>query len=155
MLIARNDYNTYSGTDMIATLNIPGSPPKVFGELSSISYSIYREKYPVKTLGRITPKGFTRGTRTITGMLAFTVFDRSIVYRCMEEIRAKGYRILMDEMPMFDVTISMANEYGSKSKLTIYGITTYTEGKVMNVSSISTENAYEFYALDIDPLDKI
>jgi hypothetical protein len=147
--------SSYSGTDMVCTINIPGKGPIVFGELSSISYSIYREKVPVRSLGRISMKGYTRGMRTISGILTFTVFDESIVYRCMEELRKQGYRILMDEMPLFDITITMANEYGSQSMLTLYGVTTYTEGKVMSVDEIMTQNVYEFYALDIDPLSKI
>lgn len=147
--------SSYSGTDMVCTINIPGKGPIVFGELSSISYSIYREKVPVRSLGRISMKGYTRGMRTISGILTFTVFDESIVYRCMEELRKQGYRILMDEMPLFDITITMANEYGSQSMLTLYGVTTYTEGKVMSVDEIMTQNVYEFYALDIDPLSKV
>lgn len=148
-------YNTYSGTDMVAAINVPNKGPIIFGELSQISYSIYREKYPVRSLGRISPKGFTRGARTITGILGFTVFDESIVYRCMKEIRDLGYKILMDEMPLFDVIITAANEFGSKSTMTIYGITTYSEGKVLSVDAITTENVYEFYALDIAPLTRM
>jgi hypothetical protein len=148
-------FTSYGGTDMVATLNIPGQGPVVFGELSTISYSVFREKYPVRALGRHTMKGFTRGARTITGILSFTVFDETIVYRAMEEVAAQGYRMLMDEMPMFDVTISMANEYGQRSKMTIYGITTYTEGKVLSANNLLIENTYEFYALDIDPLTRI
>jgi hypothetical protein len=151
----QHTFNSYSGTDMVATLNIPGKGPIVFGELSSISYSVFREKYPVRALGRISMKGFTRGMRTITGILSFTVFDETIVYKAMEEVAKQGYKMLMDEMPMFDVTITMANEFGTRSKLTIYGITTYTEGKVLSINSTTTENVYEFYALDIDPLTKI
>jgi hypothetical protein len=146
---------SYAGNDMVATLNIPGKGPLVFGNLSSISYSVYRAKYPVLALGRVTPKGFTRGMRTVSGIMQFTDFDETIVYRCLEEIREMGYKVLMDEMPMFDVTISMANEFGSKSKMTIYGITTYTEGKVMGINSMFTESVYEFYALDIDPLTRV
>jgi hypothetical protein len=150
-----NHQTSYSGTDMICTINIPGKGPVVFGELSSISYSIYREKVPVRALGRVSMKGYTRGMRTISGILTFTVFEESIVYRCMEELRELGYRILMDEMPLFDITISMANEFGSQSMLTLYGVTTYTEGKVMSVDDIMTQNVYEFYALDIDPLSRL
>jgi hypothetical protein len=145
---------SYSGTDMVCTINVPGKGPIVFGELSQISYSVFREKVPVRALGRVSMKGYTRGMRTITGILAFAVFDESIVYRCMQEIKQAGYRMLMDEMPLFDVTISMANEFGARSKMSIYGISTYTEGMVMSVDDIVTHNVYEFYALDIDPMQR-
>jgi len=148
-------FTSYSGSDIVATINIPGKGPQVFGELSSISFSIFREKYPVRALGRISMKGFTRGMRTITGVMSFTMFDESIVLQAMEEVRKMGYNMMMDEMPMFDITISMANEFGSKSKQTIYGITTYTEGMSLSINSMLTENVYEFYALDIDPMRKV
>ncbi|MBO3794271.1 virion structural protein [Bacillus subtilis] len=147
-------FTTYSGTDMVCSINVPNVGPVVFGELSQISYSVYREKVPVRTLGRISMKGYTRGMRTITGILGFTTFDESIVYRCLKDIKDAGYRMLMDEMPQFDVTISMANEFGAKSKMSIYGVSTYTEGMVMSVDDIMTQNVYEFYARDIDPMQR-
>lgn len=146
---------SYGGADMLCSINVPGKGPIVFGELSSISYSVFREKFPVRTIGRTTMKGYTRGMRTITGILAFTVFDESIVYRCMDDIRKAGYRMLMDEMPMFDITISMANEFGSKSKMSLYGISTYTEGMNLGIDNMITNNVYEFYALDIDPIHRL
>lgn len=148
-------HSSYAGSDMVATLTIPGKAPMVFGELSNISYSVFREKYPVRTLGRHTMKGFTRGMRTITGIMSFTMFDESIVLQAMDDVKKMGYKMLMDEMPMFDVTISMANEFGSRSRQTIYGITTYTEGMALSINNLTTENVYEFYALDIDPMTKI
>ena len=145
---------SYAGTDMVCSINVPGKGPIIFGELSQISYSVFREKVPVRALGRTSMKGYTRGMRTITGIMGFTMFDESIVYRCMEEIKALGYRMLMDEMPLFDVTISMANEYGSRSKMSIYGVSTYTEGTMMGINDLVTQNVYEFYALDIDPMHR-
>lgn len=148
------NFNSYTGADMVCSINVPGKGPVVFGELSSLSYSVYREKYPVRALGRVSMKGFTRGMRTITGVLGFTVFDESIVYRCMSDIKEAGYRMLMDEMPLFDITISMANEYSAQSSLSIYGVSTYTEGMVLSIDDIFTQNVYEFYALDIDPIQR-
>lgn len=155
LLGIKETFNTYSGTDMLATITIPGKEPIVFGELSQLSYSIYREKVPIRTLGRITPKGYTRGLRTISGIMIFSIFDRSIVYECMKELHREGYRILMDEMPTFDVTITMANEFGHWSIMTLYGITTYSEGKMMGVDTLGIQNAYEFYAIDIDPMRRL
>jgi hypothetical protein len=147
-------FTSYAGTDMVCTVNVPGQGPVVFGELSQISYSVFREKVPVRALGRVSMKGYTRGMRTITGILGFTVFDESIVYRAMESIRQQGYRMLMDEMPLFDITISMANEFGAQSKMSIYGVSTYTEGMNLGVNDIMTQTAYEFYALDVDPMQR-
>ncbi|PFV35841.1 MULTISPECIES: hypothetical protein [Bacillus cereus group] len=150
----QKNFNSYTGADMVCSINVPGRGPVVFGELSSLSYSIFREKYPVRALGRVSMKGFTRGMRTISGVLGFTVFDESIVYRCMREIKEAGYRMLMDEMPLFDITLSMANEFGAQSSMSLYGVSTYTEGMVLSIDDIFTQNVYEFYALDIDPMQR-
>jgi hypothetical protein len=148
-------FTSYGGTDMVCSINVPGKGPVVFGELSQLSYSVFREKFPVRTIGRVSMKGYTRGMRTITGIFGFTVFDESIVYKCMKEIKEQGYRMVMDEMPLFDITLSMANEFGAKSKMSIYGVSTYTEGTVMSVNDLFTQNVYEFYALDIDPMQRV
>lgn len=150
----RDEYNSYSGADMVASITIPGKKPIIFGELANVSYSVMREKVPVRSLGRVSMRGYTRGMRTITGIMSFIVFDESVVYRCMEELKENGYRMLMDEMPLFDITLTMANEFGSKSALSIYGVSTFTEGMVMSVNDMMTQNVYEFYALDIDPIAK-
>ncbi|MBR2246181.1 hypothetical protein [Oceanobacillus profundus] len=147
--------NSYAGSDIVASINIPGKGPVIFGELTNVSYSIFREKVPVRSLGSVTMRGYTRGMRTVSGILSFTVFDESVVYQCLEDLKKLGYRPLMDEMPLFDVTITMANEFGSRSNLTIYGVTTFTEGMVLSVDDLMTQNVYEFYAIDVDPIAKL
>lgn len=148
-------HSSFTGTDLVCSIQLPNQPPIVFGELYQISYSIFRAKTPVRSLGRVTPKGFTRGSRTITGMLSFSMFDESIVRKAMQEIADQGYYVLMDEMPLFDVTISAANEYGARSKLAILGITTISEGLAMTVDDLFFSNTFEFYALDIRPFESL
>ena len=60
--------------------------------------------------------------------------------------------ILMDEMPPFDITISMSNEYGAKARLALYGIRIINEGNVISVNDVYTENTYQFLATDIEYL---
>lgn len=148
-------HTSYSGTDLVCSIQLPNEEPMVFGELYQISYSTFREKTPVRKLGRVTPAGFTRGFRTITGVISFSTFDQSIVRKAMHKIASKGYNILMDEMPLFDITISAANEYGSRSKLVILGVTTATEGMAMSVDDLSIANVFEFYAIDVRPLEAL
>lgn len=88
-IYAAATYTSYSGCDIVATITIPNfaSQPLVIGELQTISYSIHREKSPVRTLGRANPVGFTYGTRTIAGSLIFTVFDKNLVYKIVRLIK--------------------------------------------------------------------
>lgn len=144
--------NSYSGVDMVATVQLPGGKAMVLGELASVNYSVYREKMLVRSLGSVRPKGVSRGQRTISGILEFTNFDRSIAYKVLSEYYEMGYHILMDELPQFDITITMANETGQRSVFRIYGVSTFTEGGIMSIDQVTTRSSYEFYALDIDPM---
>jgi hypothetical protein len=164
-------FTSYSGTDIIATLAIPGGKPEVIGELSTISYSIHREKFPVRSLGRINPKGFTNGYRTIAGTLVFTVFDRHVILNTIREGILNQYtgdnadfnsesfefarNFVTDEMPPFDITLSFINEYGHASSMTIYGITIVDEGQVMSIQDILTENTMSYMACGIDMMTPI
>lgn len=172
-------YTSFSGTDIVAAITIPffNSSPIVIGELQTISYSIHREVVPVRTLGRINPKGFTSGPRTIAGSLIFTVFDTNLVHRIVEIIKNKTYDLsdyydkdltnlykdryrdsfvysVMDEMPPFDVTISFMNEYGNQSRLVIKGIVIVDEGQVMSIEDMITENTMSYMASDIQVLGR-
>lgn len=167
-------YNSYSGADILATITPRGGKPLVFGELQTISYSIHREKVPVRTLGRINPKGISKGPRTIAGSLIFTVFDRHVLKQVIDSwnIPVKGKpnmygfsenelielrsRMKTDEMPPFDVTITFENEYGNgKSVIRIYGITILDEGQVMSIDDMMTEQTMSYMAMDIDLLERM
>ncbi len=153
---------SYSGADIVASISIPGNKSMVFGELQTISYSIHREKHPVRALGRINPKGFTYGGRTIAGSMIFTVFDRHVVQNAIlkelinsqtldyGDLRHLSKVMVTDEMPPFDVTISFTNEYGHASRIALYGITIVDEGQVMSIDDIITENTMTYMARGID-----
>jgi hypothetical protein len=173
------NHSSYSGCDIVASITIPGISSKsyVIGELQTVSYSIHREVQPVRTLGRINPKGFTSGTRTIAGSLIFTVFDSNLVHKIVNIIRGsyllkdgenrarysndavikewittRNYSV-MDEMPPFDITITFMNEYGGDhSTLIIKGVVIVDEGQVMSVEDMITENTMSYMATDIQVL---
>lgn len=154
---------SFSGADIVASITPPKGKPRVFGEMQTISYSIHRELNPVRSLGRINPKGIVRGPRTIAGSLVFTVFDRHIIQNAVKEgllnqydqyagpnAVTMGREILTDEMPPFDVTISFVNEYGSSSMISLFGVHVVDEGQVMSIDDMITENTMSYIALDID-----
>ena len=170
----KKTYTSFSGADIIATIDIPGKPPLVIGELQTISYSIHREVIPVRTIGRANPVGFVSGQRTIAGSLIFTVFDKNLVYQfkdwlrlyCSTGINADinvdtefGRYSLMDEMPPFNINIIFQNEYGQKSKITIENVVIVDEGQIMSIEDMITENTMSYVATDIKvmhiPEDKL
>lgn len=148
-------YTSYAGVDIVATMVIPGqTEPLEIGELQTISYSIHRENVPVRTLGRVGPRGFVKGPRTIAGSLIFTQFDKYFFYKLSSYRKHldNGLYPLSDMLPPFDVTISFANESGSFSKLKIYGITIVDEGATMSVDDLITEQTFTYMARGLQPL---
>lgn len=157
-------YNSYAGTDIRAMISMPaadGQDPilKVLGNLQTISYSIFREKYPVRALGHVGEKGRTRGTRTIAGSMVFTVFDRHVLYDMLRKspgdmntnaVVAPNFsdlaHVMVDQLPQFDIVIHFANEYGYTSELAIFGVEISAEGQVMSVEDLITENTVQYTA---------
>ena len=153
-------YTSFSGVDIVPTITPLGGKPLVIGELQTVSYSIHREKYPVYTLNSINPRGFCYGPRTIAGTLIFTVIDihlvRKIINNNIEMFKLQSAphtarKILkMDEMPPFDITITIHNEYGQRGSICIYGVEIVDEGQTMSIEDLMTEQTMSYLARDID-----
>jgi hypothetical protein len=163
-----NDYGrtstSFSGADAVATITPVGGKPIVFGEIQTLTYSIYRPTTPVYSLGRINPSGVVRGQRTIAGSIIFTVFDRHVLKNVMEgfsagkeytsaEIKEMRKNMKTDEMPPFDINVTFLNEYGNSATLNIYGVHILTEGQTMSIEDMVTENTMQYIAMDIDLMD--
>lgn len=171
----RDTNTSFSGADIVATITPLGGKPVVFGEIQTISYSIYRPTTPIHTLGRINPKGVVRGPRTIAGSLIFTVFDRHVLKALMDSYATDGAKFgdslqdtygfsendlidirkhaKTDELPPFDINISFMNEYGNSATMTLYGVYILTEGQTMSIEDMITENTMQYIAMDIDLMD--
>lgn len=145
-------YETFSGADMAVYFAFPGYRPIDIGTASLISYSIYREKKQLRTIGAINAKGITKGPRTISGRMVFTVIREHIVEMIKRELpytRALK-NLLMDELPPFDILVSFGNEYGASAGLVIQGVTFVDEQKTMTVDDLYTENIYTYLARDVE-----
>lgn len=163
-------HTSYSGCDIRAIVSFydQNADPdkrvkfKILGDLQTLTYSTHREKFPVRTLGRTTPKGYTRGPRTIGGTLIFTVFDKEVLSELLvqnyqaDSAKADNYgflkAVLVDQIPPFDITVSFVNEYGSVSKMVIYGVELVNEGQTMSIDDLITENVCSFVARHVDPM---
>lgn len=156
-------YRTFSGHDMVVTVQLPLSRTsyitKVIGAFQTVTYSIHNDKSPVRVLGNMNVKRYVFGPRTIAGSIHLTVFDRHWMRELLstyKKIKSETERyFLADELPAFNIIISCANEYGHDAKLAIYGITIVNEGQVMSINDVYTENTYEFFATNVDYLDRV
>lgn len=155
-------YDSFAGVDIVAQIIIPNEPkPLTIGELQTISYSIHRENKPVRTIGRVNPRGFVRGPRTIAGSLIFTVFSGYAFYRLQQyqnlinSSSASNYQVmypLADMLPPFDIALTFSNETGKFAKMRIYGVTIVDEGGTMSIEDLVTEQTYTYVARGIQPM---
>ena len=155
--VFRKQNNSYSGTDCTAVI-IYNQDMIVLGNLQTYSYSIFREKNPVRALGRINPKGYTQGSQTVAGSMIFTVFDEHplfFLFKYFNERTDKIHRFsypLSQDIPPFDMMLVFSNEYGARSIIRMYGVEITQEGGVFSINDIYSENAMEYVAKDIDPM---
>lgn len=151
------EHRTFSGADMVAHILLPGEKPIPLGNLSTFSYSIYREKVPIRTLGRINVRGFAKGTRTVAGTMIFTVFDEHVVNTLRSKIQYlyEAGRLKADELPPFDIIITGANEYGASAAMRVYGCTIIDEGMTVSIEDIFTETTWQYQARDIRLLENL
>ena len=154
---------SYSGSDIIPAVygidpNDPQRVPKYFvlGDIGTMTYSIHRDKGPVRTLGRYTPKGFVRGQRTIAGSMVFSVFDRRALWE-LSKIRSEKRRrvAVADELPGFDIILYFSNEYGHESTLILYNVQIVDEGQSHSVQDMYIENTMSYMCQDIDLLEPV
>lgn len=148
-------WSSYSGCDIVAEMTLPGEDsPLTLGDLQTISVSSHRERVPVRALGHSAPLGFTTGVRTVAGSLIFTVFNLYTFYRLnvLSDQLSQMHHPLADMMPPFDVTITFLNEYGSMSKMRIYGLTIVDEGMTLSIDDMLTESTLSYVARGIQPM---
>jgi len=147
--------SSYSGSDCTVVLQFNNSLV-VLGNVSTITYSIFREKAPVRVLGRSHPKGYTAGGRTIAGSMVFTVFDQNPLSDLISQInyiRNPSDRFTSpvgDQLPPLDMILIFHNEYGHSSIIRLYGVEFTQEGQVHSINDLYTENTMEYVARDID-----
>lgn len=137
---------------------------KVLGEVQSISWSIFREKVPVRVLGSVYPRAYTRGPRTIGGSMVFTIFHQHVLHELLES-NYKHYStgtsdydkqqyssMLIDQLPPLDISLVFANEYGAVSHMGIFGIDFSQEGGTFSIEDIFSESVIQYVARDLDPM---
>jgi len=149
-------YKTFSGTDTIAFLMFPGIKPITIGSLTTVSYSMYRNKVPVINIGRTNINGITRGSRIYAGTMVFTLINKHWLRELQTHASyLQDYPTLKtDELPLFDIMIISANEYGNSCAMFIYGVDFTDEAQTVSVEDLFTENVFKFVAREISVFDE-
>lgn len=145
---------TFSGTDTLAFLMLPGCTPVWIGALTTVSYSMFRNKKPVINIGRTNINGVTRGSRIFAGTMIFTLINQHWLRELCEQPEVAPWlgsynELKADELPLFDMMIISANEYGNWCEMFIFGIDVTDEAQTVSVEDLFTENTLSFVARDI------
>lgn len=156
MWIATN--TSYSGSDCVPVVQINGTLITL-GNVQTISISTFREKEPVRVLGKSYVKGYTGGPRTIAGSITFTVFHRDPFWDILKHLRENNktpndryHTPIGDQIPPVNLILWFSNEYGRKSIQTIYGIEFNQEGQVHSINDVYSEKTVNYVARDMDIL---
>jgi len=165
-ILPYGEFNSFSGVDIVAYINVPASPGNdggvtsslgILGTLQTLSYSIHREVVPVRALGKVRAHSYTRGPRTIAGTMVWAVMDQYVLAEALRgaftnELDTSS--ILADQLPPFDIVITFNNEYGDVSQMGLYGIRMVNEGSTMSIDDMLTEQTNTYVATDIDLLHR-
>lgn len=145
-------YKTFSGADSLAFMLLPDCKPILLGSLTTVSYSMYRDKKPVTLIGKINVSGYTRGMRVIAGTMIFTLINQHLTKDLVDQVSylSEHGKIKADELPLFDVMVISSNEYGASTRMMIYGIDITDDAQVLSVEDMFTENTFNFVARDLD-----
>ena len=157
------NYNSFSGCDVVvsAQMALPSNADAetimknhVLGSLQTISYSTHQDRAPVRSIGNINAIDYVQGQRTIAGTMVFAMFHEHWMTPLLAELEeiTESADIWSDELPALNLTISMANEYGYKSNMVIYGVKFIEDGGVMSINDLYTENTLQYVATGIQPL---
>lgn len=159
--------STFTGTDAYCVASV-GNVVSELNGLSSISWSIFRGKSSPRTLGKVSPSMRSRGSRTVAGTMIFVISDHHPLLDIIPSDMASFKKITTthdqttwqsvvtaDQIPAFDITIMLVNEYGKASMLVIYGVDILNEGSVISIDNLMTEVTLQYTAVAIDPIYEV
>jgi len=133
-----------------------------FDNIHTVSYSSFREKFAVRSLGRTHAKGYTRGPRTIAGTMVFNTMQEQALmgltnkeYVLDKDNAPHPNAISVDQIEPFNFLFVFANEYGAYSVMHLFGIEISSEGQEMSIDNLLTQNTFNFYATDLVPMQNI
>ncbi len=177
--------DAYSATDIQAVILGTDKTTKQtvvqrIGDIQTLSYSIHREKTPVRTIGRTSPPAYTAGPRTIAGTLIFATFNTRALQEVYSNqqtssVRGIGDNVLTkgningkeellsdarllrpaDTIPQFDILLYFASESGNDSVMSIMRVDIMDEGQTFSIQDIFTEHTMQFVASEVSLMEKV
>lgn len=157
-------FKTFSGIDMEAIASLNTVVTKLQG-MTQLSWSIHRGKTSQRVIGSQSSGGRVSGSRTIAGTMIFTLADHHPLLNLLPgdypvstssnyESEAELWNPIMmpDQIPPFDIILTMQNEYGYAAIVSLYGVEVVDEGSVVGVDNMITECVIQYTACAMDPI---
>lgn len=151
-----NDDRKVETVGVIPLLMLPDGSTAAIGTLDSLTVSTHRSMYQVFPFGRVSPKGVTKGTRTVAGSLVFSQLFETIVRQLLPHY--SQYGVMADEVPPFDILLVLpGSETGTSDPLMrpstlsykfIRGIYLMDGNEVYSIDNISPEEQYSYIAME-------
>jgi hypothetical protein len=124
--------------------------PSELGNIQALSISTHRDKYPVGAFGQRKVKGFTTGRRTVAGTLVVVLFDRTPLQEILKSNLVES--TLADELPPFDIIITLVNELGYYSYTSLLGVELMDQGEVYSTDDNQFVVTYTYMARHRTPI---
>jgi hypothetical protein len=148
LVVVHADLGLFEKDDLLRHYFLP------LGNVVQFSISSHRDKYPVSVLGRIPPKGFTAGHRTVAGSLVISGggsealdFIR-FLYRSL--IGSPSRYIHTDELMPFNLMLVFLNEAGQFAYIVLKHVTILDEGTALSVDEPAYYISMSYMALDYE-----
>lgn len=129
-----------------------------FGELQTLTISSARSAGPVRRLGEIEPLEYKLGARTIAGTMIFAMLNRDVFSQYMDRVipgvenNAWTGPDFVDQIPPFNILISLANEAGRAANGVLIGVKITNFGTTFSVDDMYTEATYNYVATHYSPV---
>lgn len=133
----------FSATDITALMNLPWGEVRPFGTLAAVSISTHRDVFPVTSMPYVGARGFTQGHRTVAGTMMFNTIDHGVFTPILDTLHQHP-----DELPLFDILFTYANEVGMLSFEQLIGVRLLDFGKTVALENLQPIESYSYMALD-------
>jgi hypothetical protein len=132
--------------------------PTLLNTLNGLTISEHRDVFPVRALGSSNPTGWAYGNRTFAGTLLFAQMGEYGLRDIMKESGLYSTRprlpiIGLDELPPLDFHITLANEAGDVSSMTIFGVKILDEGESFTIDDNEWVTSASYMAMAKRPLE--
>ena len=121
-----------------------------FANLQTLSISTTRDIAAERVLGTAWVKEYSRGSRSVAGTLAFTMFDGD-AFSKLDGVRQGSTQeditwYSPDDLPEFNIVLSATNEYGQTISGILLGVVITNTGVTVGVQDVYTEQVASYVA---------